>query len=135
LLKSSSPPEKITHRGNRQRAAIQSAPPRDKLKAAARKKSPKAITNRTVTIMDTTLRDGEQTYNVAFAPAEKLQMARLLIEKANVNFIEVASARVSKGELESVQLITEWAKKTGGRKLLNRIEILGFVDENVQLTG
>jgi D-citramalate synthase len=129
LLKSSSPPEKITHRGNRQRAAIQSAPPRDKLKAAARKKFPKAITNRTVTIMDTTLRDGEQTYNVAFAPAEKLQMARLLIEKANVNFIEVASARVSKGELESVQLITEWAKKTGGRKLLNRIEILGFVDE------
>lgn len=79
--------------------------------------------------MDTTLRDGEQTYNVAFAPSEKLQMARLLIEKANVDFIEVASARVSKGELESVQLITDWAKKSGGRKLLQRIEILGFVDE------
>jgi D-citramalate synthase len=84
---------------------------------------------RTVTIMDTTLRDGEQTYNVAFAPSEKLQMARLLLEQANVNFIEVASARVSKGELEAVQLITDWAKRTGGRKLLNRIEVLGFVDD------
>lgn len=84
---------------------------------------------RIVTIMDTTLRDGEQTYNVAFAPSEKLQMARLLLEQANVNFIEVASARVSKGELESVQLITDWAKKSGGRKLLSRIEVLGFVDE------
>ncbi len=84
---------------------------------------------RTVTIMDTTLRDGEQTYNVAFAPAEKLQMARLLLEQANVNFVEVASARVSKGELESVQQITDWARKSGGKKLLERIEILGFVDE------
>lgn len=84
---------------------------------------------RAVTIMDTTLRDGEQTYNVAFAPSEKLQMARLLLEQANVDFVEVASARVSRGELEGVQLITDWAKKAGGRKLLNRIEILGFVDE------
>ncbi len=97
-------------------------------KAKDKNKSSKTKT-RAVSIMDTTLRDGEQTYNVAFAPSEKLQMARLLLEQANVNFIEVASARVSKGELEGVQLITDWAKKSGGRKLLNRIEILGFVDE------
>ncbi|HRP69899.1 MAG TPA: alpha-isopropylmalate synthase regulatory domain-containing protein [Turneriella sp.] len=84
---------------------------------------------RTVQIMDTTLRDGEQTYNVAFSASEKLQVARLLLEKANVNFVEVASARVSLGELESVKQITAWAKKTGGQKLLERIEILGFVDE------
>lgn len=84
---------------------------------------------RTIKIMDTTLRDGEQTYNVAFSASEKLQVARLLLEKANVNFVEVASARVSSGELESVRQITEWAKKTGGQKLLERIEILGFVDE------
>ncbi|GAB4424162.1 MAG: alpha-isopropylmalate synthase regulatory domain-containing protein [Turneriella sp.] len=96
---------------------------------AKEKKSTHSARTRAVSIMDTTLRDGEQTYNVAFAPSEKLQMARLLLEQANVNFIEVASARVSKGELEGVQLITDWAKKTGGRKLLGRIEILGFVDE------
>jgi len=85
--------------------------------------------NRNVTIMDTTLRDGEQTYNVAFSASEKLQVARLLLEKANVDFIEVASARVSKGELEAVSQITDWAMKTGGKKLLSRIEILGFVDD------
>jgi (R)-citramalate synthase len=84
---------------------------------------------RVVQIMDTTLRDGEQTYNVAFSASEKLQVARLLLEQANVNYIEVASARVSKGELESVQQITRWAREAGGRKLLDRIEILGFVDE------
>lgn len=98
--------------------------------ATVRKKSPHRDKGlRSVTIMDTTLRDGEQTYNVAFAPAEKLQMARLLLEQANVNFVEVASARVSKGELESVKQITAWAGKSGGKKLLDRIEILGFVDE------
>lgn len=84
---------------------------------------------RLVQIMDTTLRDGEQTYNVSFAPSEKLQVARLLIEKANVNFVEVASARVSEGELGSVRLITDWAQKKGGQKILERIEVLGFVDE------
>lgn len=94
------------------------------------KKTPETKTKpRLVEIMDTTLRDGEQTYNVAFAASEKLQVARLLLEKANVNYIEVASARVSKGELESVRQITQWAEKTGGKKLLERIEILGFVDE------
>lgn len=95
----------------------------------AKKNSENKPKPRVVEIMDTTLRDGEQTYNVAFAASEKLQVARLLLEKANVNYIEVASARVSKGELESVQLLTAWAEKTGGKKLLERIEILGFVDE------
>lgn len=97
-----------------------------------RRQSPKkatAFAHRRVTIMDTTLRDGEQTYNVAFAASEKLQVARLLLEKANVDFIEVASARVSRGELESVRLITDWAKTQGDKKLLQRIEILGFVDD------
>lgn len=100
------------------------------VKAAKSKSAPqKKQAARVIKIMDTTLRDGEQTYNVAFSASEKLQMARMLIEKANVDFIEVASARVSEGELESVRQISAWAQKTGGKKLLERIEILGFVDE------
>ena len=75
-------------------------------------------------------RDGEQTYNVAFAASEKLQVARLLLEKANVNYIEVASARACRrASLKACVRLRSGLKKPGGKKLLERIEILGFVDE------
>ena len=48
-----------------------------------------------VEIMDTTLRDGEQTNGVSFVPHEKLMIARMLLMDLNVDRIEVASARVS----------------------------------------
>ena len=79
-----------------------------------------------VEIMDTTLRDGEQTNGVSFVPHEKLVIARHLLEDLNVDRIEVGSARVSEGEFEAVRIITEWAKK---QQLLNRVEVLGFVDK------
>ena len=47
-----------------------------------------------IEIMDTTLRDGEQTSGVSFVPHEKLMIARLLLEDLKVDRIEVASARV-----------------------------------------
>lgn len=75
--------------------------------------------------MDTTLRDGEQTSGVSFLPTEKLQIAKLLLEELKVDRIEVASARVSDGELEGVKKITHWAKDKG---YLDKVEVLGFVD-------
>lgn len=75
--------------------------------------------------MDTTLRDGEQTSGVSFLPSEKLQIAKLLLEELRVDRIEVASARVSDGELEGVQKITQWADEKG---CLDKVEVLGFVD-------
>lgn len=75
--------------------------------------------------MDTTLRDGEQTSGVSFSSSEKLTIAKLLIEELNVDRIEVASARVSKGEFQAVKAITNWAKEQG---VLNRVEMLTFVD-------
>ena len=48
-----------------------------------------------IEIMDTTLRDGEQTSGVSFVPHEKLMIARMLLEDLKVDRIEVASARVS----------------------------------------
>lgn len=88
------------------------------------------MVQRFIEIMDTTLRDGEQTSGVSFLPHEKLQIARLLIEELCVNRVEVASARVSDGELEAVKSICAWAKNRGH---LDKIEVLGFVDGNKSL--
>ena len=78
-----------------------------------------------VEIMDSTLRDGEQTNGVSFLPHEKLVMARKLLSDVNVDRIEIASARVSEGEREAVTKICSYAQKNG---LLDRVEVLGFVD-------
>jgi len=85
---------------------------------------------RRIEIMDTTLRDGEQTSGVSFTAPEKLSLARLLLEELKVDRIEVASARVSEGEFESVRQITGWAAEAGH---LNRVEVLSFVDNGASL--
>ncbi len=86
--------------------------------------------NMKITIMDTTLRDGEQTSGVSFTETEKLNMAKLLLEDLRVDRIEVASARVSEGEFKGASNIFGWAKENG---YLDRIEVLGFVDGNESL--
>ena len=58
-----------------------------------------------IAIMDTTLRDGEQTSGVSFTYGEKLGMAKLLLDELKVDYLEVASARVSEGEHEAVKKI------------------------------
>ncbi len=80
-----------------------------------------------ITIMDTTLRDGEQTQGVSFSPEEKVSLAKALLSRLCVDRIEVASARVSKGEQQGVARINEWAQQEG---LGERVEVLGFVDRN-----
>ena len=81
-------------------------------------------------ILDTTLRDGEQTAGVSFNSSEKLAIAQLLLEELKVDRIEVASARVSKGESEAFARICEWAASKG---YLDRVEVLGFVDGGVSV--
>lgn len=78
-----------------------------------------------VEILDTTLRDGEQTRDVSFSPDEKLSIAKMLLERVGVDRVEVASARVSRGERLGLEEICSWAKKNG---LLDKIEALGFCD-------
>ena len=85
---------------------------------------------RRIEIMDTTLRDGEQTSGVSFSVSEKLTLAKLLLEELKVDRIEIASARVSEGELKAVQKITQWAAEKG---YLDKVEILTFVDGGVSL--
>ena len=79
-----------------------------------------------VQLMDTTLRDGEQTRDVSFSTSEKISIARALLGSLGVDRIEVASAAVSAGEKEAVTRIAEWASSEG---CLDRVEVLGFVDE------
>ncbi|RDY61435.1 alpha-isopropylmalate synthase regulatory domain-containing protein [Flagellimonas nanhaiensis] len=85
---------------------------------------------RTIEIMDTTLRDGEQTSGVSFSASEKLTLAKLLLEELKVDRIEVASARVSEGEFQAVKNITDWAASEG---YLSKVEVLTFVDGGVSL--
>lgn len=83
-----------------------------------------------VEIMDTTLRDGEQTQGVSYSPVEKLHIAKLLLKEVKVDRIEVASARVSKGEFEALCKITEWARHNNFHR---KVEVLGFVDGDISL--
>jgi D-citramalate synthase len=80
---------------------------------------------RKIEIMDTTLRDGEQTSGVAFLETEKLTIARMLLDEVKVDRIEIASAKVSAGEFRSAERIFSWACKKG---YLDRVEVLGFID-------
>ncbi|GIX29989.1 MAG: 2-isopropylmalate synthase [Porticoccaceae bacterium] len=78
-----------------------------------------------IELLDTTLRDGEQTQGVSFSAEEKAAIARALLVNLGVDRIEVASAGVSEGEREAVAAILDWAR---GEGLDGRIEVLGFVD-------
>ncbi|AWG20499.1 2-isopropylmalate synthase [Flavobacterium faecale] len=85
---------------------------------------------RKIEIMDTTLRDGEQTSGVSFSAAEKLTIAQLLLEELKVDRIEIASARVSEGEFEGVKGIMTWAEAKG---YTDKIEVLTFVDKGLSI--
>ena len=89
-----------------------------------------AVEKQQLSIMDTTLRDGEQTSGVSFSETEKLSVAKVLLEDIGVDRIEIASARVSEGEFKAAQRVMEWGAEKG---YLNRIEILGFVDGKASL--
>lgn len=80
---------------------------------------------RHIEIMDTTLRDGEQTSGVSFSASEKLTIAQLLLTEVKVDRIEIASARVSEGEFLAVKKITNWAATNG---FIDKVEVLTFVD-------
>lgn len=83
------------------------------------------VRKRHIALLDTTLRDGEQTQGVSFAANEKVNIARALLQSLGVDRIEVASACVSEGEKRAVAEINKWAAREG---FLERVEVLGFVD-------
>jgi D-citramalate synthase len=88
------------------------------------------MNKRKIEIMDTTLRDGEQTSGVSYSVSEKLTISKLLLEELLVDRIEIASARVSEGEFEAVKAIASWASESG---YLDKIEVLTFVDKGISI--
>ncbi|MEN8138568.1 MAG: alpha-isopropylmalate synthase regulatory domain-containing protein [Bacteroidota bacterium] len=88
------------------------------------------MSKRKIEIMDTTLRDGEQTSGVSFSTREKLTIAQLLLEELKVDRIEIASTRVSEGEFEAVKGITDWASE---KNYIEKIEVLSFVDNGLSI--
>ncbi len=84
----------------------------------------------TVEILDTTLRDGEQTSGVSFSTTEKLSIARLVLDELHIPRLEIASARVSDGEFDSVRSVCSWAKRNGH---IDKIEVLGFLDNGLSI--
>ncbi|PIU13268.1 MAG: 2-isopropylmalate synthase, partial [Hadesarchaea archaeon CG08_land_8_20_14_0_20_51_8] len=63
------------------------------------------MAKRIVKVLDTTMRDGEQTPGIALAPEQKLQIARAL-DDLGVDVIEAGSAITSEGERKAIKMIS-----------------------------
>ena len=64
------------------------------------------MANRTIKVLDTTMRDGEQTPGVALAPEQKLEIAKAL-DDLGVDVIEVGAAITSEGERKGIKLVAD----------------------------
>ncbi|MDD4556787.1 MAG: alpha-isopropylmalate synthase regulatory domain-containing protein [Alphaproteobacteria bacterium] len=78
-----------------------------------------------IEIVDTTVRDGEQTKGVSYRKEEKLIIVRRLLEEVKVSRCEVCSAKVSPDEQVGLTHLMAWAKSA---KMQDRIEALSFTD-------
>lgn len=80
-----------------------------------------------IDIVDTTVRDGEQTKGVSFKCEEKLAIVKRLLSEVGVTRCEVSSAKVSPEEQHTLTSIMEWAAAEG---YAERVEVLSFTDYN-----
>lgn len=83
-----------------------------------------------IEIMDTTLRDGEQTEGVSFTESEKCTIAKSLLKDVNVDAIEITSARMTDDEFNTAKKIASWAQNND---CLEKLEVLGFADRGKSL--
>jgi D-citramalate synthase len=79
-----------------------------------------------IQILDTTLRDGEQTYGVSFTKDEKLLVTEKLLKEIKVDRVEFTSAKVSPEEQINLKEVMNWAVENN---FINNIEVLSFIDK------
>ena len=72
------------------------------------------MANEKVLLLDTTLRDGEQSAGIGMTGAEKMEIARQL-QRMNVDIIEAGFAASSPGDFEAVSNIAREVKGTDHR--------------------
>jgi (R)-citramalate synthase len=63
------------------------------------------LAKRKIQVLDTTLRDGEQTPGIALTPAQKLEISKAL-DELGVDIIEAGAAMTSEGERKAIKLVS-----------------------------
>ena len=88
---------------------------------------------KTIEILDTTLREGEQTNNVSFSTKQKIEIVKLL-DKIGVDFIEVGHPAISKKIAKDTWMIPS-NRFTGVEAKLHLLDCLGsFESGRVQIS-
>ncbi len=83
---------------------------------------------KSVEILDTTLRDGEQMEGVHYTPNQKHKIADFLLDELNVDKIEFCSALVSDEEKKSIKNYIK-QRKDKDSSSIERITILAFANK------
>lgn len=78
-----------------------------------------------IQILDTTLRDGEQSPGICFSADQRLTLAQKLLCDLNVDRVEIGYALSNEEDQRAFKQISKWAEEHGYE---DRIEILTFVD-------
>ena len=86
--------------------------------------------NNKIEILDSTLREGEQTPNVSFTKSEKIKIA-MMLDKFGVDFIELGHPAVSKNIYDSVDCLN--GLKLNAKKIVHGRVLKSDIDDAINL--
>jgi len=86
--------------------------------------------NNKIEILDSTLREGEQTPNVSFTKSEKIKIA-MMLDKFGVDFIELGHPAVSKNIYDSIDSLNDL--KLNAKKIVHGRVLKSDIDDAIKL--
>ena len=86
--------------------------------------------NNKIEILDSTLREGEQTPNVSFTKSEKIKIA-MMLDKFGVDFIELGHPAVSKNIYDSIDSLN--GLKLNAKKIVHGRVLKSDIDDAIKL--